>query len=78
MDMQTRKLNLIEYLINIDDEKIFSRIESSIIGSKKPIQKPLKSFTQSELVERSKLAEKDYKVGKFISQELLELESENW
>ena len=78
MDLQTRKLNLIGYLISIEDEKIFNRIESSIIGSKKPVQKPLKPFTQSELVECAKLAEKDYKEGKFIAQELLELESESW
>ncbi len=56
---------IVKYFIEtIDDLKTDNRI--------------LKPFTQRELVERAKLADKDYKEGKFIAQELLELESESW
>lgn len=30
MDLQTRKLNAIRYLINLQDEKIFRKIEATI------------------------------------------------
>jgi len=30
MDLQTRKLNAIEYLVGLRDEKIFRKIESTI------------------------------------------------
>jgi hypothetical protein len=35
MDLQSRKLSIIEYLISLQDEKIFSLIESTIIETKK-------------------------------------------
>ncbi|MDO5663955.1 MAG: hypothetical protein Q4G63_01705 [Bacteroidia bacterium] len=35
MDLQTRKLNIIEYVIGLDDEKVFSKIEAIIFKNKK-------------------------------------------
>lgn len=80
MDLQTRKLNIIKYLISLQDEKIFSKIESTIIESQKPqeIKKNLKPFTQRQLLARAKQSNKDYKAGKFKTQEQLEKESESW
>jgi hypothetical protein len=78
MDLQTRKLNLIGYLISIEDEKIFSKIESSISRNRRLDNRVLKPFTQKELVERANIADLDYKAGNIISQELLEIESESW
>lgn len=35
MDLQTRKLNIIKYLIGLQDEKVFNKIETTIIESQK-------------------------------------------
>lgn len=35
MDLQVRKLNLIGYLIGLQDEKVFSKVESTIFENKK-------------------------------------------
>jgi hypothetical protein len=80
MDLQTRKLNAIKYLINLQDEQAFSKIESTIIESQNPqeIRKDLKPFTQKQLLARAKQSNKDYQAGKFKTQEQLEKESENW
>ncbi len=78
MDLQTRKLNAIGYLINLQDEKIFSKIESTIIEIQKKDKRKLKPFTQKQLIDRAKLSEKDYLAGRVKTQEQLEIESENW
>ena len=38
MDLQTRKLNAIKYLINLQDEKAFSKIESILIESQNQLE----------------------------------------
>jgi hypothetical protein len=80
MDLQTRKLNAIEYLIKLKDEKIFSKIESTIIDiqNKQTVGKKIKPFTQKQLIDRAKRSHQDYLAGKFKTQEQLEKESENW
>ena len=80
MDLQTRKLNAIKYLIGLQDEKIFSKIESTINETQKPneISRDLKPFSQRQLLSRAKQSNKDYQTGKFKTQEQLEKESENW
>lgn len=80
MDLQTRKLKAIEYLVGVRDEKALSRIESTIIEAQKQ-QMPgrsTKPFTQEQLVERANRSMKDYYAGKCTSQEQLLKESENW
>lgn len=74
MDIQTRKLNLIQYLLNLHDEKLFSKIESLIVAE----EKELPPFTKDELIQRAKKSNEDYLAGKFISQEEMEAQSENW
>ena len=78
MDLQTRKLHAIGYLINIQDEKIFEKIESTIdlVKSQKDIK--VKPFTKMQLIDRAKHSNMDYKAGRCKTQEQLELESENW
>lgn len=80
MDLQTRKLNAIEYLAGIRDEKVFRKIESTITEVQKAqIEKRnVKPFTQQQLLDRAKQSEQDYKSGKIKDQEQLEKESENW
>ena len=78
MDLQTRKLNLIEYLIGLKDAEIFKRIESAIYESKNQDTAKFKTFTQKDLVKRAKRSNEDYAAGKVKTQEQLEKESENW
>ncbi|MCD4680171.1 MAG: hypothetical protein K8S00_07270 [Bacteroidales bacterium] len=78
MDLQTRKLNAIEYLIRLKDEKLFGKIELIIIKSQKENMRKLKPFTQKQLINRAKEANEDYLAGKIKTQDQLELESENW
>ncbi len=78
MDLQTRKLNAIGYLINLQDEKIFSKIESTIIDSQKHDKRSLKSLTKKQLLDRAKQSDNDYRAGRVKTQKQLEIESENW
>ena len=77
MDLQTRKLNAIGYLINLQDEKVFSKIESAIIDSQKRDKKSLKPFTKKQLIDRAKQSDNDYRAGRVKTQKQLEIESEN-
>jgi len=78
MDLQTRKLNAIQYLINLRDEKILNEIEATIYSAKTRKATKLIPFTGKQLVERAKRSNDDYLSGKFKTQDQLELESENW
>ncbi len=80
MDLQTRKLNIIEYLIGLRDEKIFDMIESTIIESKSKqvAEKNVKPLSKQELIDRAKKSSSEYNNGKFVSQSQLEKESKNW
>lgn len=78
MDLQTRKLNAIRYLINLQDEKIFKKIEATIYTFKSQEETKLTPFTGKQLVDRAKLSNEDYLADRFKTQEQLELESENW
>jgi hypothetical protein len=46
MDLQTRKLNAIKYLINIQDENILNKIEATIYASKAIESPKLKPLTK--------------------------------
>lgn len=80
MDLATRKLNAIGYLINLQDEKIISKIEAAISECEKQneITDRFKPFTQKQLLSRAKRSNKDYLAGNFKNQDQLENESENW
>ena len=78
MDLQIRKLKAIEYLINLQDEKILNKIEETIIEYKDSDSKVIKPFSKTQLITRAKRANKDYSTGKFNTQEQIELESDNW
>jgi len=80
MDLQTRKLKAIKYLAGIQDEKVFSKIESILVEvqNQKKAQRNVKPLTQEQLIERANRSTNDYLSGKFKTQEQLEKESENW
>lgn len=75
MDLQTRKLNTIGYIIGLQDDKTFSKIESVILKSIK--HKP-RHLTAEMVVDRAILSNEDYKAGSVKTQKELEKESENW
>ena len=77
MDLQTRKLNLISYLAQLQDEKFFERIEKYIIN-KQEKEYDFKPFTVDELIDRIEKSEKDFKNGNFKTQDELEQLSANW
>jgi len=80
MDLQTRKLKAIEYLIGLHDEKMFKKIESTIdaVQKEQTFHQSIKPLTVEQLVDRANRSAKDYLSGKFKTQEQLEKESENW
>lgn len=78
MNIQTRKLNVINYIINLADEIELCRIEAEILKSKKIETREYKPFTQDELLARVKESMEDYKKGNYSTQEEIEDESENW
>ncbi len=80
MDLQTRKLNAIEYLAGLHDEEIFRKIESTITEVQKAQigKRNLKPFTQEQLIDRAKRSTLDYQSGKHKTQEQLEKDSKSW
>jgi hypothetical protein len=77
-NLQLRKINLIEYLLGIQDEKVFDKVESSIHKSLKSIKPVDIVFTKNELVERAEFSNKQIKKGLVLSQRELEAQSKNW
>ena len=77
MDLQTRKINLISYLIELKDEKSIEEVEK-LIFQKKEEEFEFKAFTNEELIQRIEKSEKDFKNGKFKTQDEIEQLSANW
>lgn len=79
MDIKTRKLNLISYLAQIQDESILSKIEKYILENiNNKTELNFKPFSVEELISRIEKSEQDFKDGKFITQDELEKLSEKW
>ncbi len=77
MDLQTRKLNLIAYLAQLQDEKFIERIEKFILR-KQENESDFKPFTVEELIHRIEESENDFKNGKFKTQDELDRLSTSW
>lgn len=78
MNLQLRKMNLIEFLLGVQDEKVFAKIESTIHKSIKSVKPNDIVFTKKELIERAEFSSKQIKKGHVLTQKELELQSENW
>ena len=76
--LQLRKINLIEYLLGIQDEKVFDKVESTIHKSLKTVNPVDIVFTNDELVERAEFSNKQIKKGHILNQKELEVQSKNW
>lgn len=72
MDIQTKKLSLINRIIQHKDESILDKI--ALIFEEEKLQ----DLTEEDIIQRSEKAEKDYKEGKvFTTEELLKI-TESW
>lgn len=79
MDLQTRKLNLITYLAQLQDESFFSKIEEYILAKfEKEDHSEFIPFTVDTLINRIEKSEEDFKNGNFKTQEDLENQSASW
>ena len=76
--LQLRKIGLIEFLLGIQDEKTFDKIESTIHESLKSIKPVDIVFTKAELIERADFSNKQIKKGHVLTQKELEAQSRNW
>jgi uncharacterized protein YlbG (UPF0298 family) len=79
MNIAVKKVEIIEWLTQLQDESLLKKVESLRIQSiKKKYEDSLKPMTGQALKSMLKRAEKDYAEGKHIIQENLEEESKNW
>ncbi len=78
MSLQLRKMNLIEYLLGVQDEKVFDKIESTIQKSIKDVKPNDIIFTKNDMVERVEFSNKQIKKGHVLTQKELEKQSKNW
>lgn len=78
MDLQTRKINVIEYIVQLQDEDELKKIEETIFKGNDIGKKTFKPFTEKQLVERARKSDEDYLSGKYMPQEQLEIESQQW
>ena len=76
INIQDRKLSIIERVIILDDDMILKQVEDLINTS---LQRPsLKRLTKQELVTRAELSDKDIENGDVYSQEDAEKLSQSW
>ena len=76
LNIQNRKLSIIEQVITLNDDEILKQIEDLINTS---LHKPaFKKLTKQELVSRAKLSDKDIENGDVYSQEDAEKLSQSW
>jgi hypothetical protein len=75
MDIQAKKLNLIEWLISLQDETAINKMYRF---REKLKHDPAKKISIDELIADLELSEKSRKAGKVTSLEQIEKESANW
>jgi hypothetical protein len=79
MNIQARKLNLIEEFLRISDESIIEKLESFIrIEKKKQYDKELKPMSLKEFHEMIDQAKQDKAEGRVISHEELKKRIKSW
>jgi len=78
MDLQTRKLNLITYLAQLQDESFFDKIEEYILSKLEKEDHSEFPFSIETLINRIEKSEEDFKNRRFRTQEDLENQSAKW
>ena len=77
-NLQLRKMSLIEYLLGIQDEKIFTKVEATIHKSFKSVKPNDIVFTKEDLIKRAEFSNKQIKKGHVLTQKELEIQAKNW
>ena len=76
INIENRKLSIIEQVITLNDDEILKQVEDLINTS---LHKPaLKKLTKQELVIRAELSDKDIENGDVYSQEDAEKLAQSW
>lgn len=79
MNIAVKKVEIIGWLTQLQDESLLKKVETLRIQSiKKKYEDSLKPMTGQAFKSMLKRAEKDYAEGKHTTQESLEVESKNW
>jgi hypothetical protein len=78
MNIEAKKLSLIEWIATLNDERILSQIDFFRKKTTTPTFNPSKKMTYEELVSELKLAEEDFKNGRTISIAELKKEIKKW
>lgn len=78
IDLPTRKLNLIQYLAQSQDEVFLETLEQMILKKEGITKNECSPFTVEELIARIKKSEIDIRNGKYKTQEDLEKISSTW
>ncbi len=78
MDIATRKINLISFLAQLQDEIFLEKLENMILKEENIILKNRTSLTEEELLLRIKKSESDYANGRYKTQEELNIISSDW
>lgn len=76
--LQLRKISLIEYLLGIQDEKVFAKVESNIHKSIKSLKPSDIVFSKDEIIQRAEFSNKQIKKGHVLNQKELEIQAKNW
>jgi hypothetical protein len=76
--LQLRKMSLIEYLLSIQDEKIFSMVEANIYKSFKTVKPNNIVFDKDEIIKRAEFSNKQITNGHVLNQKDLEAQAKNW
>jgi len=69
IELKAKKMEIIEMLMRVDDEKTVSKILSVIRKSNEPENNPPCQFTVEQMRRRLAKAETDIQEGRFISHE---------
>lgn len=77
MDLQTKKLYIIEHVIQLQDDQIIQEIEDLIVESNSHDKNP-QLLTDSDLLQRANESNVQYKAKEFIDQADLEEKSKSW
>lgn len=78
MNIEAKKLGLIEWIAALNDERILSQIEFFKNKVSSPTFNPSKKMTYEELISELNQSENDFKNGRTVSLEELKEEIKKW
>jgi len=76
-NISVTKLDLINYLVNLNDETILNEL-AAIMFKHKNLTFSGNNLSEEDIVDRALQSNKDYEAGNYITQKQLESDSEKW